>query len=180
LLKKRIFVYSNDVNQLMTCVRSFPLIGGWHRQNWDLLRPLISSPTSELEIKDLETAGVYVAGFTDPSAASLQSHYDLFCDFTTSAITIAPHAQTDFRLARFHQQTIQAFLKATSEQDDQSVIKVVAQKTKELLDTLKKLTVQHEDGSSTITMEDLSQRGLPPNMDVFLFNVAKAEGLTPR
>ncbi len=127
-------------------------------------------------------AGVYVAGFTDPSAVAPRTSiiskilyrirllysgiiaeslrpllrlYD-FCDhhcppcpgnfrtyinFITNIFSSLAFIQTDFRLARFHQQTIQAFLKATSEQDDQSVIKVVAQKTKELLDTLKKLTV---------------------------------------
>ena len=180
LLKKRIFVHSSSVSQLMSVVRSFPLIGGWHRQSWDIIRPLVSASDASLELKDLEAAGVYVAGFTDANAADLESHYDLYCDFTNSTITVAPHAQADFRLARFHQQTITAFLKATEAGDDASVIKVMAQKTKELLDTLKKLCVQAEDESLIITMENLAERGLPPNMDTFLFNVARAEGLTQR
>jgi hypothetical protein len=58
--------------------RSFPLLGGWHRQNWDLLRPVMG--LSGAEVQDLKDTGVYVAGFCDPACAAHKGLYDLFVD----------------------------------------------------------------------------------------------------
>lgn len=177
LLKKRVYVYSNDLQELMTATRAFPLIGAWHRQAWDILRPYVSSASADVELQDLQAAGVYVAGFTDGACVNQTSNYDVIVDFSSSSVTIADHAKADFRLTKFHQGNAQAFLKAAETSNDQQLIMVIAKKTKELLDTLKTLKTEHEDGEY-ITLPELQQRKLPHNMDVFLYNVAKAEGLT--
>ena len=56
---------------LMGCshARDFLMLSLWVFVG--LLRPYVSGSTSALELKDLETAGVYIAGFTDPSCVSL-------------------------------------------------------------------------------------------------------------
>ena len=51
-------------------------------------------------------------------------------------------------------------------------------KTKDLINNLKKLAVELEEGGKTrITLEALKQRKLTPVVENFLFNLAAAEGL---
>lgn len=51
-------------------------------------------------------------------------------------------------------------------------------KTKDLINNLKKLAVELEEGSKArITLEALKQRKLTPVVENFLFNLAAAEGL---
>jgi hypothetical protein len=174
VLKKRVFVYSDKISDLTSLVQSFPLMGCWHRQNWGLLRPHMT--LAEAEMKDLSSLGVYVAGFTDPSCASRTEYYDLFVDATKRSYTIADHAKPDFMMTKFHKQTGEAFMAACQAGNDQQVIKAIATKTQELITNIKSLQTEHDDGEY-ITLEELQQRKLPPNMATFLFNVASAEKL---
>lgn len=52
-------------------------------------------------------------------------------------------------------------------------------KTKDLINNLKKLAVEPEDGGGKVrvTLEALKQRKLTPVVENFLFNLAAAEGL---
>ena len=173
LLKKRIFVYGSNVRELVDTIRSFPLLGTWHRQNWNLLRPYVSSINAINEIKDLERAGVYVAGFTDEECANKTELYDLYVDLTNGKVNIPKHAKSSFTLTKFHKQIASKFVKAAHTAKDQELIKIIAVKTKELLDQLKTLS----DENGQITMQSLSERNLPPNFDRFLYNLAVAEGI---
>lgn len=77
----------------------------WHRQDWNVLRPLVDiehdvrvirSPWgaviasdsracfSQLELEDLRTAGVYCAGTTNASVVSKTELYDVLVDSTCS------------------------------------------------------------------------------------------------
>jgi len=56
------------------------------------------------------------------------------------------------------------------------IIKELAIKTTELIGKLKTLQTEDEEGNQTITLESL--QSLPANMQVFLYAVASAEGLT--
>jgi len=66
LLKKRVVVVGDSSEQVLATVRVLPQFV-WSRQNWALLRPLVTP--SEAELADLEAAGVYVAGFLEDSGA---------------------------------------------------------------------------------------------------------------
>jgi hypothetical protein len=57
--------------------RAFPLFV-WHRQNWNILRPYVK--LAEQDLTDLRSAGVYVAGFTDPSVKKREELYDILVD----------------------------------------------------------------------------------------------------
>lgn len=173
LLKKRVFVYCDKLSELLNVVRSFPLLGCWHRQNWNILRPYMRVEPNEL--KELDKLGVYVAGFTDSSAQGQTKYYDLYVDVSAGSYQIADHAKGDFMLTKFHKQTIEGFMKVCQEGNDQKVIKAIATKTKELLNNVAKLKTEHDDGTY-ITYDELAKRKLPPNMAKFLFNVAQAEG----
>lgn len=110
LCKKRIFVYSDKLTDLIAAIRCFPAIGAWHRQvftsnrfficqlmcvfacqSWDLVRPFMS--LTEPELKDLSLAGVYVAGFTDPECSNKKDYYDLFIHLPNKTFSIPDHAK---------------------------------------------------------------------------------------
>lgn len=81
LLKKRIMIYSPDLTTLLLIVRCCPCLGSWHRQNFDLLRPY--NTLSPLEISELQSAGVYVCGVTQPQAVNRTELYDIWADGRT-------------------------------------------------------------------------------------------------
>jgi hypothetical protein len=175
LLRKRVFVYADKPSVLMQLVRSFPLLGAWHRQNWSLLRPIMTQAEGEME--DLKSLGYYVAGFTDASCQQRTRDYDLYVDLSARSFTIAEHAQAEFSMGKYHKATSQAFVQACEEGNDQAVIQTVALKTKELIDNLRSLAVEYEDGTY-ITKEELAASKQTRNMAGFLYHVALAEGLT--
>jgi len=180
LCRKRVFVYGENLSDLLPIIRAFPLLGSWHRQNFDLLRPFMT--LSELELKDLSSCGVYVAGFTDPECANKKDYYDLFVSLSTRSFTINEHSKDSFILTKFHKQTAETFVKLSETHTDQQFIREVAIKTKELLDNLQSLKTPSESDPNVgyITLEALSQQKLPRDMDKFLFNVALAEGMCKR
>jgi len=175
LTKKRIFVYCDKLDDLQAIIRSLPLLGAWHRQNWDLLRPLVN--LNETELADLKDTPVFIAGFTDESCANQKELFDLFIDVSSKSCTISESARGDFALAKFHKELITGFLKSAAEETDQAIIKTIALKTKDLLGNLETFKGDHPDGKY-VTMDDLHGMKLPANMDRFLFNVALAEGWT--
>jgi len=168
LLKQRIFIYSDKLEEVLGLVRAFPLLGAWHRQDWDILRPYVT--LSELELKDLRDTGVYIAGFTDGACATKKDLYDLYVDVPARTLNVADHAKDAFRLTKFHKTTAEGFVKLASEQTDKEVITAIAKKTNELRTKVKSL-------GDDLSLEKLATLKLPPNMDRFLHNVARAEGL---
>ena len=85
-------------------------------------------------MSDLVKAGVYVAGVTDPEAQQRKDLFDLYIDATTKTFTFpTENRPNDFNLTKFHRTTAETFVKATETENDQGVIKVVAQQTKEFL-----------------------------------------------
>jgi len=168
LLRQRIFVYSDKLDEVLGLIKALPLIGAWHRQDWDILRPFVT--LSEIELKDLRDAGVYIAGFTDASCVQKKDYYDLYVDVPARSLTIADHAKDAFRLTKFHKTTAEQLVALAAEQPDKEIITGVAKKTNELR---KKIETLGDD----LTLEKLAEMKLPPNMDRFLYNVAKAEGL---
>ena len=77
ILKKRVAIYSSNIDQLFEIIRVMPLLA-WHRKNWSILRPLVTSTQAELE--ELASSGVYVAGFLDRSIETREDLFDLFVD----------------------------------------------------------------------------------------------------
>jgi hypothetical protein len=57
------------------------------------------------------------------------------------------------------------------------LFQAIAKKTKELLNNLKSLATVGKDGKSSISIEALRERNMPPVMETFLYNLAAAEGL---
>jgi hypothetical protein len=178
LTKKRIIVYSDKLVALQKVIRAIPLLV-WHRQNWNILRPYVT--LSQNEVSEMMASGVYVAGFTDPVLKSKENTYDLYVDINARTISIASHAKDHFTLANFHND-LASFLVSSAEDEettDQTLIKNLTMKTKDLITKLENLKVEDpEDKRMYITLEGLQSRKLPPGMDRFLYGVSAAEGLT--
>lgn len=51
----------------------------WHRQNWDILHPLVDS-NDENDLRVLKSNSYYVAGFTDASVENQTELYDIFAN----------------------------------------------------------------------------------------------------
>jgi Stabilization of polarity axis len=180
MMKKRVAVYSDRLTTLLRLIRGFPVFV-WHRQDWRVLRPHVDL-ASDGEIESLHAAGNYCAGFTDPAVKARSDLWDVLVDVNAREIRVAGHAQQDFELAAFQRNLAKLLVDAAEDANvsGQQFIKLVATKTKELLDKLNSLRQPHEDGESYITMEALHQVKLPPGMDHFLFAIAAAEGLVAR
>ncbi|GAM19836.1 hypothetical protein SAMD00019534_030110 [Acytostelium subglobosum LB1] len=176
MIKKRIVIYSDKLTSLLKVIRAIPLFV-FHRQNWSLLRPFVTLDESEL--KDLTTAGVYVAGFTDASIKSREELYDILVDLNSKEVSVASHCKDQFSLGSIHKDVLKMLLAALDDEEvsDQAVIKGLSNKVKDLLGKLDTLRVDNGEGKQVITLENLQERKLPPGMDKFLFNVATAEGL---
>lgn len=118
LCKKRVFVYGDKLSDLLANIRAFPAIGAWHRQvfvvlclllvrlcvlsrlcrtccvcvqSWDLVRPIMG--LSDPELKDLQSTGVYVAGFTDPECFNRKDLYDVHVNLPEKRFSIPDHAK---------------------------------------------------------------------------------------
>merc|ERR1712232_808698 len=172
MMKKRIIVFCDKSSTLLRAIRAFPLFI-WHRRDWDLLHPYVHMNDNEIE--ELFKARVYCAGFINPEIKSKVNLYDIFIDLNERTISVADHAKNDFRMGSFHKD-LGDFLVECSEDDEMSdldIIKELAIRTRQLLEKLKSLQVQDEDGNEMITMEAL--QNLPANMQQFLYAVASAE-----
>ncbi|KAF2073893.1 hypothetical protein CYY_004781 [Polysphondylium violaceum] len=171
-MKKRVVVYSEKLISLLKVIRALPLFV-FHRQNWNILRPYVS--INDLEIKDLQSTGIYCAGFVDPSIKSRDDLYDILIDLSSKEVSISSYSKDQFVLGSFHKDLLRFMLESldNDEVSDQALIKGLNMKMKELLSKLESL--KEDDGK--ITLESLESRKLPNGMSTFLFNIANAEGL---
>jgi len=177
LLKKKVVVYSPKLESLLDISRALPLLV-WHRQNWIILHPYVHLEDEELE--RLSSSITYVAGFTDASVESRTELYDLFVNVAAGEISIAPEAKETFQMGKIHKDIAMFMVEAAKneEYNDQKLVKELSVKTKDLINNLKKLAVESEDGGKArVTLETLKQRKLTAVVENFLFNLAAAEGL---
>eukprot|EP00466_Bigelowiella_natans_P009625 jgi/Bigna1/81718/fgenesh1_pg.83_\ len=174
VLKKRIFVYADSLSEVLSLVRTMPLFGSWHRNNWGILRPLVC--LGEEELKDLTNAKVYVAGTLDERASSKAQYFDLFVDATSAKITVPSHAKVGMGMTAFHKDFAVNVMKAAESESEQGVIKIVAFKTKALIDSVKK--IKNELQVDSLKLSDLAKHEkLSEATARFFFDVAISEGL---
>jgi hypothetical protein len=174
LLKKRVLVHGSRWADLQKIVRALPQLA-WHRQDWGILRPMVQL-SSEAQLKDLASAGVYVAATTDNAARGREDLYDLFVDVSSRTIVVAPEAKSDFALdtALRGIATKMVASAADEAQDDQALIKVAAKQTKEYLVGLRKIS-----GGGKLTQEVLAAKFKgKPRLQTFFYNLGCAEKMT--
>ena len=114
LLKKRILVVSEgsgnqNMMKLLNTVRSLPQLA-YHRQDWGILRPLVSSSgeMDSLHIDDLASCGVFIAGTVDPTlATSHSSLFDVIFSLSDHRVTISDDAKSSMRMGSTHRELAQ-------------------------------------------------------------------------
>ena len=177
ILKRRVVVYSSQLDTLLALTRTLPLFA-LHRQNWNIIYPYVD--LVEQELSSLQKQPNYIAGFLDSSVENRTDLYDIFVNASSSTISIAEHAKGTFILSKAHKEIAKLMLEVANDPDksDQQAIKEINLKTKEMLTNLKSLSVQADGSPSPITFEALKKRKFTPAMENFLFTLATAEGFT--
>jgi len=138
------------------------------------LRPLVNI-RNQIEIADLTSAGVYIAGFTDNIIKQKEEYYDILMDVDNKTVTVASQAKSNFEQTKFHQE-FSNFLTLALESDevtDKKLTMAIKKRTGELILRLQKLKQ-----NGFISFSVLSSQGLAANMEKFLYSVASAEGMT--
>eukprot|EP01128_Nolandella_sp_AFSM9_P000706 TRINITY_DN1083_c0_g1_i2.p1 TRINITY_DN1083_c0_g1~~TRINITY_DN1083_c0_g1_i2.p1 ORF type:complete len:381 (+),score=110.91 TRINITY_DN1083_c0_g1_i2:68-1144(+) len=178
LMKKRIVVLSSDVSALQSFIRALPLFV-LHRQDWSLLRPFVNLDVQE-EVEDLESAGVYVAGFTDVHIRQKEYLFDVLVDLDSQTIQPSKQATDDFIETPFHTD-FSSFLKQALTNETishQKIVKAFKVKNTALFAKLESLKVSEGDAPAAISYASFAAQELPSHVERFLYAVASAEGMT--
>ncbi|KAK6178152.1 hypothetical protein SNE40_012967 [Patella caerulea] len=175
LLKKRLVIYCPSLQDLLLFTRALPAFT-WHRQNWGIVFPYLELRDEELSM--LKSSSHYVAGFADAAVEGRSELYDVFVNVPTNQIIIAQQAKESLAMGKLHKDIAMVMVQAAEniENSEQDIIKVITNKTKDLLNNLKSLAVEDESGKSSITLETLHERKMPPATENFLFSLAVCEG----
>ncbi|CAB3987504.1 Hypothetical predicted protein [Paramuricea clavata] len=178
LLKKKIVFYSPRIETLLNITRAIPQLV-WHRQNWNILHPLIDS-NDETDIQNLTSTRYYIAGFTDASVENRNELYDIFANISDGEVSIAPHAKDTFQMGKVHKDMAMFMVNNAKEEEksDEQLVTELSDKTQSLINNLKGLAVANEDNTRhVIKLEKLRERKLTSAMENFLYNLAAAEGM---
>ncbi|XP_022336546.2 DENN domain-containing protein 10-like [Crassostrea virginica] len=178
LLKKRLIIYcpENQLQQLMSIVRSLPALV-WHRQNWDVAFPVVEMDDPEAEV--LTESSSYVAGVTDAAIEGRTDMYDVFVNTSTGQISISPEAKESLAMGKLHKDIAKHMVQCAEDEDatEEQIIKEISKKTTELLNNLRSLATETENGSHVIQLETLKERKMAPATESFLYSLAACEGL---
>ena len=151
----------------------------WHRQNWDILFPLIDS-NDETDAENLTSTRYYIAGFTDASVENRHELYDIFANISDGEVSVAPHAKETFQLGKVHKDIAMFMVNNAKDEDknDEQLVTELTEKTQSLINNLRGLAVANEDNTrQVIKLEKLRERKLTSAMENFLYNLAAAEGM---
>ncbi|PRD26004.1 UNVERIFIED_CONTAM: fam45a [Trichonephila clavipes] len=150
----------------------------WHRQDWSIIYPYMQ--LTNVEISELLALQTYIAGFRDAAVEGRTELYDVFVNLPAIEITVAAHAKEMFAMTKTHKE-IAVFMTRQAENmdlNDTLFIKEVANKTNELLRSLRNLAVRNESGKEVIKLSELKENKFAPALENFLWNLAAAEGYT--
>ena len=175
LLKRRIVVYSSKLSTLLDVCRSLPALV-IHRLNWNIVFPLLQPSQEELE--EVAQQRSYVVGVTDPTYINRTDLYDIFVNVSDCEIEINPQSKEYFQMGKFHKDLAKFMVETSNDEElsDQDMIKELKRRTIDVITNLKSLDTENPDNPK-ISLAMLQERKLTPTMQMFLFNLALAEGL---
>lgn len=170
LLKKRILVVADSVTKLLPVVRSLPQLT-WHRKDFSILRPIITSDSEHLE--DLNSSGVFIAGTLDDTIAARSDLYDVLLSLTDRCVIVSNHAFAEMKMFAIHREMSTIVNDASESGSNNDIIAGVAKKTALILQQLRSFIPASGKLTETIINENVSSTAAQQ----WLYRVATAEGL---
>jgi hypothetical protein len=175
LLKKRILVIADDCDKLLPIVRILPLLASHRTDNYQYLRPLVSSDKEFLD--DLSSCGVFIAGTLDKSLSAKSELYDVLLSLQERRVNVTQHAMSSMKMCSIHKEVAQLVATAAGDlatrkgSKDTEILKTLSQKTATIISNLKSLSTDklNED----IINENVSNA----STQQWLVRLATAEGL---
>ena len=173
LLKRRVLVVSETVDKLFPVLRSLPLLAA-HRKDFAQLRPIVSAD-QEINIEDLSSAGVWIAGTTDAALAAQETLYDVVLNLSERRVAVAAHAISDLKMCATHREVAVLMTNEAASPDSTSlgICSALANKTNQVLATLRGLA--GPDGK--LTEQLVVASGANDATQQWLVRLAGAEGL---
>lgn len=174
LLKKRILVIGDTLPLVMKVVRTLPLLC-WHRQDWNILRPVVRSDADQLS--DLSNSGVFIAGTLDTTLEMKSDIYDVVFSLSEKRVTVAPHALDKMRMTGIHREVANMLVELSSGSDngetmEKNLLKSITKKTKDIIDQLMTFA---SDGK--VTEEAINANVNNPLTQQWLLRLAIAEDI---
>jgi hypothetical protein len=170
LLKKRILVVGDNIDILLNVVRTLPQLA-WHRKDWSILRPLVSSDQEHID--DLTHCGVFIAGTMDNTLAMKNDLYDVVLSLTERRVTITTHAMGSMKMCSLHKEIAKIISEKAESSSNNDIIEAVSIKTNSILNNLKSISTDGEK----ITEIDINERVSNTAAQQWLVRLATAEGL---
>lgn len=170
LLKKRILVVGDNIDILLNVVRSLPQLA-WHRKDWSILRPLVSSDQEHID--DLTHCGVFIAGTMDNTLAMKSDLYDVVLSLTERRVTVTNHAIGSMKMCSLHKEIAKIITEKAETSSYNDIIEAVYIKTNSILNNLKSIS----NNGEKITENAINERVSNPAAQQWLVRLATAEGL---
>lgn len=172
ILKKRILVHGDSVEQIIKYVRTLPQLV-FQRQDWGMCRPIVNAEPEHLE--DLASCGYFVAGTMDNSMVSKTDTYDVILSLLEKRVVVSPHAVDSLKMTSIHRDIANLFNEVTSsDAADKDIIKSLALKTNQIISNLKQC---ENEETKRISEASINERVSNPGTQQWLLRLAIAEGL---
>jgi len=176
LLKKRILVTAEDCDKLLPIVRILPLLANHRSDNYQTLRPLVSSEQEFLD--DLSSCGVFIAGTLDSSLSAKSELYDVLLSLQERRVTVTQHAMSSMKMCSIHKEVAQLVattagdISTRKEKTDSEILKTLTQKTTTIISNLKELSI-----NGKLNEDIINEKVSNASTQQWLVRLATAEGL---
>lgn len=171
LLKKRILVFDENLEKLLSVVSSL-LHLCVHRKDFSILRPIVTADV--IQIQDLASSGVFIAGTIDQSVVLQSSLYDVLVDIQDHRITVSNHATASLKLCSLHREVANLLVETSANaKSPQDIILALSKKTLSILSGLKKLT----DENGKVTEESIAENVSNDATQQWLIKLASTENI---
>ncbi|KAI2805500.1 Protein fam45a [Blomia tropicalis] len=189
LLKRKIVVYHHSQSKLLEFMSALPFFVS-HRIECpdDTFYPNLDLHCPE-QIEHIKGQAHYIATFYDSKVEEHEDLYDMYVNLAAVEITISHKSREVFSMTKTHKEIAMALVRVAENEssNDENVINEIIKKTSELRNSLFQIARKNlndfENESIEINMpqrisrKTLKQSILSPNLEMFFWNFAIAEGM---
>ncbi len=172
ILKKRILVFGNEVNEVIDFSRSLNIFSKHRKDAINYFRPLIRSDQESID--EIKPMNHFIAGSTDSALLAKQDIFDIIVNLESKKVIVSPGAIDDMRMNLIHRELHEVITNSCANNDIENlkIIELFNNKTSQLLGQLNSFA---QDGKLTDTM--ISQRISNESAKIWLTKLAIIENL---